>query len=59
MTLAHQLAGWLGLDPSAQQLGFLLSVLAAFIGGWAAKAAGEKRRAERRKRAFYRGERVT
>lgn len=58
MTLAQQTAAFLGMDPSPQQLGFLLSVLAAFIAGWAAKAARDKVRTARWKRALWRGERM-
>ena len=59
MTLAHQLAGWLGVPPSGPQLGFLLSVLLAFALGWTCKVIRDKRRAERRQRALWRGERLT
>ena len=43
---------------TAQQVGFLLSVLVAFALGWLAKAAGDKRRLIRWKRAWGRGERI-
>ena len=58
MTLAHQLAGWLGLPPSGPQLGFLLSVLVAFALGWLAKAWGDKIRTARWKRRLWRGEKL-
>ena len=58
MTLAAQTAAFLGMDPSAQQLGFLLSILAAFIAGWGAKVARDKVRTARWKRRLWRGERM-
>ena len=44
--------------PSGEQVGFVLSVLVTFALGWTCKVIRDERRAERRQRAFWRGERV-
>ncbi len=58
VTLGHSTAALLGLAPTGGQLGFLLSLLLAFALGWTCKAIRDKRRADWRQRAFFRGERV-
>lgn len=58
MTLAHHAAGWLGMAPSPEQLGFLLTVLFAFVVGWLARGWRDKLRTARWKRALWRGERL-
>ena len=58
MTLTHQLAAILSLPPTGGQVGYLLSVLVAFVLGWLAKAAGDKRRLIRWRRAWGRGEQL-
>jgi len=57
VTPIQYLAYLFGLQ-TAQQVGFLLSVLVAFVLGWLAKAAGDKRRLIRWRRAWGRGERM-
>jgi len=57
MTPVQYLAYLLGLQ-SEQQVGFLLCMLVAFWLGWLAKAAGDKRRLIRWRRAWGRGERM-
>lgn len=58
MTLAQSTAAWLGMPPSAEQLGFLLSVLVAFALGWIIQDIRYYRRLKRWKRALWRGERL-
>ena len=58
MTLAAQTAAFLGMDPSAHQLGFLLSLLIAFALGWIIQDIRYYRRLRRWKRALWRGERI-
>ena len=59
MTLAQQTALALGLAPSAEQLGFLLTALVAFAVGVLVEAIRRERRTARWKRALWRGERLT
>lgn len=58
MTLAHTTAVLLGMAPKPEQLGFLLTVLFAFVAGWLAKEWRDKLRTARWKRALWRGERI-
>ena len=57
MTPTQYLAYLFGLQ-TAQQVGFLLSVLVAFVLGWTCKEIRVKRRLIRWKRAWERGERM-
>jgi len=57
MTPTQYLAYLFGLQ-TAQQVGFLLSVLVAFVLGWTCKEIRDKRRLIRWKRAWERGERM-
>ena len=57
MTPTQYLAYLFGLQ-TAQQVGFLLSVLVAFVLGWTRKENRDKRRLIRWKRAWERGERM-
>ena len=58
MTLTQSTALFLGLAPSGDQLGFLLTALLAFALGWTCKVIRDKRRVMRWKRKLWRGERL-